>query len=106
MPGKSIPGKVKRRKTIDLANDLWVAPRPTHQRPRITPRTYEPDPGSSLNRYLEFADIALGVKQPGTRKRKFAKQTYKPVGEKPGPKLVSINHPNEKRGLAAFRNSR
>ncbi|HET8889433.1 MAG TPA: hypothetical protein VFQ41_11055 [Candidatus Angelobacter sp.] len=103
MPGKSIPGKAKTRKTIDSANDLWVAPRSTRQKP---PRTYEPVTASRLNRYLEFADIALGLKGSGTGKRKFAKPVHKPAAEKPGPKVVSINHPNAKRGFGAFRNSR
>ena len=102
MPGKSNPGKVKTRKTIDSANDLWVAPRRARQKP---PRTYEPVTGSRLNRYLEFADIALGLNRPATRKRKFAKTVHKPGGEKSGPKLVFINRANDKRG-AGFRNLR
>lgn len=107
MPGKSTPGKVKTRKTIDSANDLWVAPRPTSQKSRrIAPSTYEPVTGSRLNRYLEFADIALGLQQPGTRKKKSAKTGHKPGSEKPGPKLVSSNKISVKRGFGAFRNSR
>ena len=60
-----MPGKVKTGKTIDPADDLWVAPRPTSYKP---PRIYEPIAGSRLNRYLEFADIALGVTETGDRK--------------------------------------
>ena len=60
-----MPGKVKTGKTIDPADDLWVAPRPTSHKP---PRIYEPIVGSRLNRYLEFADIALGVTEPGVAK--------------------------------------
>ena len=103
MPGKSIPGKVKTIKTIDSANDLWIAPRPARQKPT---RTYQLVTGSRLNRYLEFADIALGVKRPGTGKRKLAKTAYKPGGEKPGPKLVVSNPISAKRGFGAFRNPR
>lgn len=103
MPGKSSPGKVKTRKTVGSANDLWVAPRPAHQKP---PRTYEPVTGSRLNRYLEFADIALGLQQPEARKKKSAKTGHKSGSEKPGPKLVSSNKISAKRGFGAFRNSR
>lgn len=101
MPGKSMPEKVKSRKTVDSANDLWVAPGRIHQKP---PRTYEPVRGSRLNRYLEFADIALGLQQPGARKKKSAKAGDKPGGEKPGSKTVSIT--SAKRGFGAFRNPR
>ena len=101
MPGKSIPGKVKTRKTNDFAIDLWVAPRRTQQKP---PRIYEPVSGSRLNRYLEFADIALGVKAPGVRRKKAVKTGGSPGSEKPEPKTVSINH--NRRGFGAFRNSR
>jgi hypothetical protein len=105
MPGKSIPGKVKTHKTNDSADDLWVAPRPPSHKP---PRIYEPVSGSPLNRYLEFADIALGVKTPGARKQKAAKSggssAAEKLGSKFGSKTVSINH--GRRGFGAFRNSR
>jgi hypothetical protein len=103
MPGKSMPGKVKTRKTIDSADDLWIAPRQPSQKP---PRIYEPVAGSRLNRYLEFADIALGVNEPGVRKKKTVKAGGSPSTEKPGPKAVSIRHSGARRGLGAFRNSR
>ena len=101
-PGVSMPGKVKTRKTNGSADGLWVAPRRTSHKP---PRVYEPVSGSRLNRYLEFADIALGLGQPASRKKKVAKTGHKPGGEKPGPKLVSINT-GARRGFGAFRNSR
>ena len=101
-PGVSMPGKIKTRKTSGSAVDLWVAPRRTSYKP---PRIYEPVSGSRLNRYLEFADIALGLQKPGTRKKKAAKTGHKLDGEKPGPKLVSINT-GARRGFGAFRNSR
>ena len=101
--GVSMPGKVKTRKTIDPADDLWVAPRPPPQKP---PRIYEPIVGSRLNRYLEFADIALGVTEPGVHKKKAVNVGVSPANEKSGPKLVSIKHPNAKRGFGAFRKSR
>jgi len=102
MPGKSLPEKVKTRKATHAADGLWIAPRRTSYKP---PRVYEPVSGSRLNRYLEFADIALGLQKPGTRKKKATKTGHKLDGEKPGPKLVSINT-NAKRGFGAFRNSR
>ena len=101
-PGVSMPGKIKTRKTNDSADGLWVAPRRTSHKPS---RIYEPVTGSRLNRYLEFADIALGVKAPGVRRKKAVKTGGSPGGEKPGPKLVSINT-GARRGFGAFRNSR
>ena len=98
-----MPGKVKTGKTIDPADDLWVAPRPTSYKP---PRIYEPIVGSRLNRYLEFADIALGVTESGVHKKKAVNVGVSPANEKPGPKAVSINHSNVKRGVGAFRKSR
>jgi hypothetical protein len=103
MPGKSVPKKVKTRKTIHSAHDLWLAPRAPSEKP---PRIYEPVTGSRLNRYLEFADIALGVKQPGSSTKKAVKTGHGPASERSGPKLVSIKYPNAKRGFGAFRNSR
>jgi len=94
-----MPGKVKTRKTIDPADDLWVAPRPTSHKP---PRIYEPIVGSRLNRYLEFADIALGVNQPGSSKKNAVKTGHGPASEKSGPKLVSIKHPKRKVGVRRF----
>jgi len=103
MPGKSVSEKVKGRKTIDSTNDLWIAPRPPSEKP---PRIYEPVTGSRLNRYLEFADIALGVNQPGSSKKKAIKTGDGPASERSGPKLVPIKHPNVRRRFGAFRNSR
>ena len=97
--GVSMPGKVKTGKTIDPADDLWVAPRPTSHKP---PRIYEPIAGSRLNRYLEFADIALGVTEPEVRKKKAVKVRGIPSSEKPGPKSVSIKHPKRKAWVRRF----
>jgi len=105
-PGVSMPGKVKTRKANHSADGLWVAPRRTSYKP---PRVYEPVSDGRLNRYLEFADIALGLNQPGTRKKRAikadSKTVNKPGSEKPGPKLL-LSNPNAKRGFGAFRNSR
>jgi len=97
-----MPGKSKTRKANHSANDLWVAPRRTSYKP---PRVYEPVSGGRLNRYLEFADIALGLNQPGTRKKKASKTVNKSGSQKPGPKLL-LSNTNSKRGFGAFRNSR
>jgi hypothetical protein len=103
MPGRSVPKKVKTRKSNHSAHDLWVAPRAPSEKP---PRIYEPVTGSRLNRYLEFADIALGVKQPEVRKKKAIKAGGSPASDQYGSKLVSIKHPSARRGFGAFRNSR
>jgi len=105
MPGKSMPEKVKSRKTNDLAGDLWVAPRPPSQK---QPRIYEPVAGSRLNRYLEFADIALGVKKTAPRGKKPSSGSGHGRHEKKhGAAVVSIDGvPSARRGFGAFRNSR
>jgi hypothetical protein len=103
MPGKSVPKKVKTRKTIHSTDDLWVAPRAPSEKP---PHIYEPIAGSRLNRYLEFADIALGVKQAGSSKKKAIKAGGSPGGEQSGSKTIPINRGSARRGFGAFRNSR
>jgi hypothetical protein len=105
MPGKSMPGKVKTRKTNDLAVDLWVAPRPPSQK---QPRIYEPVAGSRLNRYLEFADIALGVKKTTPHGKKPSSGSgHGRQAKKHEPKVVPIDGVSSaRRGFGAFRNSR
>jgi hypothetical protein len=106
MPGKSMPGKVKTRKTNDFAVDLWVAPRRTP--PASTPQIFRPDVGVSSNRYLEFADIALGVKKTAPRRKKpLSGSGHGHHEKKHGPEVVSIDSvPPPRRGFGAFRNSR
>jgi len=106
MPGKSMPGKVKTRKTTnDVAVDLWVAPRPLSQK---QPRIYEPVTGSPLNRYLEFADIALGAKKTAPRGKKPSSGSGHGRREKKhGAEVVPIDGVlPAKRGFGAFRNPR
>jgi len=100
-----MPGKVKTRKTNDFAVDLWVAPRPPSQKP---PRVYEPVAGSRLNRYLEFADIALGVKKTAPRgKKPSSGSDHGRHAKKREPGVVPIDSvPQTRRGFGAFRNSR
>ena len=105
MPGKSMPGKVKTRKTNDSAVDLWVAPRPRSQK---QPRIYEPVTGSPLNRYLEFADIALGAKKTAPRGKKSSSGSgHARHKKKHGAEVVPIDGVlPAKRGFGAFRNPR
>jgi len=101
-----MPGKVKTRKTTnDVAVDLWVAPRPLSQK---QPRIYEPVTGSPLNRYLEFADIALGVKKTAPRGKKPSSRAANSRPEKKHrASVVSIDGVSPaRRGFGAFRNSR
>ena len=100
-----MPRKVKGPKTIDFAVDLWVAPRPPSQK---QPRIYEPVSGSPLNRYLEFADIALGVKKTAPRGKKTSSGSGHVRREKKHePGVVPIDGvPPARRGFGAFRNSR
>jgi hypothetical protein len=106
MPGKSMPGKAKARKTNDFAVDLWVAPRRTP--PASIPQIFRPDVGVSPNRYLEFADIALGVKKTAPRRKKpLSGSGHGRHEKKHGPGVVSIDSvPPPRRGFGAFRNSR
>ena len=105
MPGKSMPRKVKVPKTIDFAVDLWIAPRRSSQK---QPRIYEPVAGNRLNRYLEFADIALGVKKTAPREKKPSSGSGHGRREKKHePGVVPIDSvPPARRGFGAFRNSR
>ena len=63
MPKKS--HNPKRARARDGVNDLWIAPRYTMKGP-AGERAWENRPGGVPNssRYLELADIALGLKKP------------------------------------------
>jgi hypothetical protein len=52
-------------------NDLWIAPNHTLKGPRGE-RAWESRPGGipSNSRYLELADIALGLKKPVPKKKR------------------------------------
>lgn len=57
---------------LNLSKDLWVAPRmnlkgPDGDRAFSSGGNLEPDSGA---RFLELADIALGLNKPAPRKRK------------------------------------
>ena len=55
----------------DRANDLWIAPRYSLKGP-AGERAWENRPGGVPNstRFLELADIALGLRKPGPHKKK------------------------------------
>ena len=65
--------KAKNGKSTFCKDDLWIAPSYSLKRPRRESGWEiirdEPPQG---NRFLELADIALGLKSPKTRKKKRA----------------------------------
>jgi hypothetical protein len=60
--------------SIDLSKDLWISPR-LNLRGRDGDRAWDSSgnllPGAGA-RFLELADIALGIKKPAARKKKAA----------------------------------
>ncbi|HEX4606312.1 MAG TPA: hypothetical protein VH724_20085 [Candidatus Angelobacter sp.] len=69
MPKKSMPKKSD--KQPEESKDLWIAPRYSLKGP-AGERAWENRPGGAPNssRFLELADIALGVKKPMGRKKR------------------------------------
>ena len=61
----------KSDKQPEVSKDLWIAPRYSLKGP-AGERAWENRPGGTPNssRFLELADIALGVKKPVTRKKR------------------------------------
>jgi hypothetical protein len=72
---KKIRKARKNGKDADVPDGLWIAPRYSLKGP-AGERAWENRPGGvpSSSKYLELADIALGVKKPesGFKKRKLA----------------------------------
>jgi hypothetical protein len=66
-----MPKKDKGAKQDSSENGLWIAPRHSLKGP-AGERTWENRPGRPPNsgKYLELADIALGLKKPESKKRK------------------------------------
>jgi len=111
-----MPRKSKPRKAPAPAESVWVAPRPAY----TEPKRIEPVGTVKSNRYLEFADIALGAKKPSSPRKKSSSTLFpsslndqqKPqqVEQKSGGKVTPINsHKNSKTrnpndGFGAFRN--
>lgn len=61
-----MPRKAKPRKPVASSEEVWIAPRPANTQPK----RIEPVGTVRSNRYLDFADIALGGKKPVTHKKK------------------------------------
>lgn len=57
----------------EVSKDLWIAPRYSLKGP-AGERAWENRPGGAPNssRFLELADIALGIKKPAVKKKKAA----------------------------------
>jgi hypothetical protein len=61
----------KSDKQSEVSKDLWIAPRYSLKGP-AGERAWENRPGGAPNssRFLELADIALGVKKPAAKKKR------------------------------------
>ncbi len=87
-----------------------MAPRPANT---PEPRTFEPAGIDRSNRYLEFADIALGVKKPSPHKKKVGSTAgHSQRDRHPKSNVTSIdshkssNPRTSNEGFGAFRNPR
>jgi hypothetical protein len=105
-----MPRKPKPRKPVPFPDQVWIAPRPAKT---SKPRIFEPVSIAESNRYLEFADIALGAKKSSPHRKEprsvpgHAQKQHRGAENK----VIPINSrasnprgPNE--GFGAFRNSR
>lgn len=106
----NMPRKHKPRKPIASSEEVWIAPRPAK---KSGARTIEPTFVGRSNRYLEFADIALGAKNTSSRKKKTSSTASQPrrnqdlKSQDRKSKVTSIDsHRPLKEGFGAFRNSR
>jgi hypothetical protein len=68
-----MPKKAKDRKSTYSKNDLWIAPWHSLKgpAPKIGWEVRSTEPSQS-NKFLEMADIALGLKKPHAHKKKRA----------------------------------
>jgi len=109
-----MPRKPKPRKPVPFPDQVWIAPR--HAK-TAKPRIFEPVSIAQSNRYLEFADIALGAKKSTSHKKKprstlgHAQKQHAQHHHDAENKVIPINSrtsnprgPNQ--GFGAFRNSR
>lgn len=99
----NMPRKSKPRKPVASSDEVWIAPRPANS---TELRTFEPAGVVRSNRYLEFADIALGVAK-ASRPGKKARRTASNAGhdQHPDSKVTPINQPRGPH-FGAFRNPR
>lgn len=100
-----MPRKPKRN-PIASPNEVWIAPRPAKT---SDPRTCELIGIDRSNRYLEFADIALGVKNTSSRRQKSHylagdAQRDRDTEGKVTPKVTPID--SHRPNFGAFRNPR
>lgn len=99
----NMPRKHKPRKPVAPPDEAWIAPRPAN---RSEPRIFEPAGAVRSNRYLEFADIALGAKkQVSHRKNKSRGAAILVQHENAESKVTPINHARVLR-FGAFRGPR
>lgn len=68
MPRKSKPHSSSTR---DVSKDLWISPRSNLKGPNENQGNITPSSGS---RFLELADIALGLKKAAPRKKRAASE--------------------------------
>ena len=97
-----MPSKQKPRNPVATPDEVWIAPRPANT---SEPRTFEPVGAVRSNRYLEFADIALGAKQVPRHKKKNRGSAGHIQHEKAEGKVMPINHGRVPR-FGAFRGPR
>lgn len=69
-------------KNSEVSKDLWIAPRYSLKGP-AGERAWENRPGGAPNssRFLELADIALGVKKPVAKKKRTAGSSAHQTGK-------------------------
>jgi hypothetical protein len=94
----NMPRKAKPSASQDK---VWVAPRPANE---SKSKTFEPVGVARSNRYLEFADIALRVKQAPQHRQKD-RGTAGDEHKSTGGKVTPINRARLPR-FGAFRNPR
>lgn len=72
----------KSQKEPEVSKDLWIAPRYSLKGP-AGERAWENRPGGPPNssRFLELADIALGIKKPGIKKKKSTAASAHQIGK-------------------------
>lgn len=121
----NMPRKTKPRKLVASSEEVWIAPRPANTSPH---KAFEPAGAVPSNRYLEFADIALGVKGLSHKKKSIGpplqdrhnqERKHEQKAGDPGNKVTPINRPRAsnpnpgglnqrrpKQNFGAFRNPR
>ena len=109
-----MPRKSKPRKPVPQPDHVWIAPRPSNPSQF---RTFEPIGSVPSNRYLEFADIALGAKKPSSPHKKKNRGTAShvhhedwegkvtPIDSRNDNRKIS-NLPRANEGFGAFRSPR